>query len=113
MATPVVKSSGIKTATGSGTEDTLLDTADAGIYALHVDTVNLIDGEDLTVRIYSAVLSGDAGADQLILERTISNDQDPEVHYVADTYLCPHGAKFTIAQTGTGVNFKWSVNEPS
>jgi hypothetical protein len=41
-----------------GTPVTLADVAVAGTFTLHVDTVNMVDGDLLELRIYQMVLTG-------------------------------------------------------
>jgi hypothetical protein len=95
------------------TEHTLLDVAVAGTFTLHVDTVNMVAGDGLELRIYQIVLTGGTrrvaylgawqGAqpvDDLIkISVPISNE------------LTDSGSlRFTLKQTtGTSRNFPWKV----
>jgi len=56
--TVTAQSSNTLTATGGGVEDTLLDVAVAGTFTLHVDTVNMVAGDVVELRIYQIVLTG-------------------------------------------------------
>ena len=40
-----------------GTAETLLDVSAAGVYTLHVDTINMASGDILELRIYQMVLT--------------------------------------------------------
>lgn len=104
--------SGTQTATVT-TEHTLLDVAVAGTFTLHVDTVNMVDGDVLELRIYSIGLTGGTrrvtyfqpfyGAqptdDVMKISVPISND------------LTDAGSlRFTLKQAfGTSRNFPWKV----
>jgi hypothetical protein len=95
------------------TEHTLLDIAAAGTYTLHVDLVNMADGDTLELRIYQMILTGgtrrvayfDSWHDaqpvdgRIAVSVPISND------------LTDSGAlRFTLKQTvGTSRNFPWKV----
>lgn len=96
-----------------GTEHFLTSPAIAGSFTLHVDTVNMIAGDTLELRIYQMVLTGGAqrgayfdtwtgaqSADDLIkISVPISNE-------LTDT----NALRFSLKQTaGTGRNFPWKV----
>ena len=50
--------SGTKTVSSVGTAETLLDVNVAGTFTLHIDTVNMVAGDVLELRIYQIVLTG-------------------------------------------------------
>lgn len=105
--------SGTKTVAAVGTAETLLDVAVAGTFTLHIDTVNMVAGDRLELRIYQIILTGGTRrvayfgawdgaqmADDLIkISVPISNE------------LTDAGAlRFEINQTlGTARAFPWKV----
>lgn len=103
-----VRASGTASATGS--EQTLLDTSDAGIYCLVLDTVNMAEGDALTVKIYMKILGG--GTERVLLENYLEDDSsDLPIVYSAPKFAS-QGAKFTINQTaGTNRDYPWKVVE--
>jgi hypothetical protein len=102
----LTKSSGTQTATLT-TEHTLLDTPDAGSYALLADLNNLANGETVELLIYAKVLSG--GTYRVGFRRAYTNAQDKPFSQ-SFPVMAPNGAKFTLRQTGgTGRAFPWNV----
>jgi hypothetical protein len=95
------------------TEHVLADVNQAGTYTLHVDTVNMLAGDVLELRVYQIILTGgirrvaylgtfygaQAVDDLIKISAPISNE------------LTDAGAvRFTLKQTfGTGRNFDWKV----
>lgn len=95
------------------TEHTLRDVATAGVYTLHVDTVNMAAGDILELRVYQMTLTsgtqrvalvgcfyGAQPADDLIkVSLPIGNELTDSV-----------SLRFTLKQTfGTGRSFPWKV----
>lgn len=108
------------TAAGSGTqaatvttEHTLLDVATAGVYTFHVDTVNMIAGDVLELRIYQIILT--AGTRRVAYIGSFSGVQPTDdvikVSVPLGNELTDAGAlRFTLKQTfGTSRNFPWKV----
>lgn len=107
-----LEDSGTQTATLT-TEHTLVDIDTAGVYTLHVDTVNMQAGDILELVVYQIVLTGGTrhgvmfgrweGAQhskfQIKKSKPISND------------LTDSGSlRFTLKQTvGTGRDYDWKV----
>ena len=50
--------SGTKTVAAVGTAEVLLDINTEGVYTLHVDTVNMVAGDILELRVYQIILTG-------------------------------------------------------
>jgi hypothetical protein len=105
---------GTLTAAGSGVADTLLDVAVAGTFTLHVDTVNMVAGDTIELRIYQIILTGGTrrvayyarydGAqladDRIKISVPISNE------------LTDSGSlRFELTQSGAGTDkaFPWKV----
>lgn len=108
------------TAAGSGTqsatvttEHTLLDIAAAGTYTLHVDTVNMVAGDALELRIYQMVLT--AGTRRVAYVARFDGAQPADdlikISVPISNELTDAGAlRFTLKQTvGTSRNFPWKV----
>jgi hypothetical protein len=49
---------GTKTVATVGTAETLLDVSEPGTFTLHIDTVNMVAGDVLELRVYQMVLTG-------------------------------------------------------
>ena len=110
MPDPTVKSSGTQTAVIT-TEHTLLDTADPGTYQLQVNLVNMVNDDEVEIRIYTKVLSGDSYGVAFMEPRKHAQGADGEI-LVSPPLMVPTDAKFTLKQVaGTGRDFKWSVSE--
>lgn len=102
-----VKASG--TVTADGSEQTLLDTDDAGIYCFAIDINNMAEGDDLTIKMSMKILSG--GSEEIILENFSEDESGISILYTAPKFAS-QGAVFTIEQTaGTNRNYPWKVVE--
>jgi hypothetical protein len=108
------------TAAGSGTqsatvttEHTLLDVDAAGTYTLHVDTVNMVAGDGLELRIYQMVLTGGTRRVAYIVayQGVQPTDDLIKISVPISNELTDSGAlRFTLKQTtGTSRNFPWKV----
>lgn len=108
------------TAQGSGTqsatvttEHTLLDVAVAGTFTLHVDTVNMVSGDVLELRLYQIVLTG--GTRRVCYFASYSGAQPADdiikISVPVSNELTDSGSlRFTLKQTfGTSRNFPWKV----
>ncbi len=108
------QSSGTLTATGGGTADTLLDVAVAGTFTLHVDTVNMVAGDSVELRIFQMVLTG--GTRRVAYFAAYSNVQPTDdlikISVPISNELTDSGAlRFTLKQSGGGSakTFPWKV----
>ena len=105
---PAVNTSGSQTATIS-TEHTLATVTAAKTLQLVVDVANMVNGDELELRIYSKARSTDT--ERRLYFATFSNIQSLEL-LASLAVVSPHYAKFTLKQTaGTGRAFPWAVNE--
>lgn len=108
------------TAQGSGTqsatvttEHTLLDVAVAGTFTLHVDTVNMVAGDGLELRISQIVLTG--GTRRVAYFASYQGAQAVDdiikISVPISNELTDSGSlRFTLKQTtGTSRNFPWKV----
>lgn len=101
-----VSSSGTQTATVS-TEHTLVTATASGVYALLVDTVNMLNGDELELRITAAVLSD--GTRRLGFLGTFKHVQADPLK-VSVPVVAPNGVVATLTQTaGTGRAYPWSL----
>lgn len=105
MALAVV-SSGTQTAT-LATEHTLATSTTGKTYVLVVDTVNLVNGETLELKLYTIVLS--AGTERLAYYATYTHLQGEPVKYSVPV-PANISLKATLEQNGgTGRAFPWSL----
>jgi hypothetical protein len=104
--------SGTQTATVT-TEHTLLDVAIAGTFTLHVDTVNMVAGDALELRIYQMVLT--AGTRRVAYYAFYADAQLADdlikISVPISNELTDAGAlRFTLRQSlGTSRNFPWKT----
>lgn len=102
--------SGSQTATLT-TEHTLVDINTAGVYVLVVDTVNMVAGDILELRVYQIVLTG--GTRREVLYGRFEGAQIEKIKksVPVSNDLTDSGAlRFTLLQTvGTGRVYPWKV----
>ena len=106
--------SGTLTASGSGVEDTLLDVSAAGTYTLHVDSVNMVAGDIVELRIYQMVLTGGTRRVAYYGQWTGVQPADDmiKISVPISNELTDSGAlRFTLEQSGGGTDkaFPWKV----
>lgn len=106
------KGSGTQSATVT-TEHTLLDVAVAGVFTLHVDTVNMQAGDVLELRVYEMLLTG--GTRRVLYFGSWGGAQPADdlikVSGLVSNELTDSGSlRFTLKQTfGTSRDFPWKV----
>lgn len=105
---------GTLTAAGAGVPDTLLDVAVAGTFTLHVDTVNMVAGDVIELRIYQIVLTG--GTRRVAYYSRFDGAQPADdlikISVPISNELTDAGAlRFTLTQSGAGTDkaFPWKV----
>lgn len=104
--------SGTQTATVT-TEHTLLDVAVAGTFTLHVDAVNMADGDALELRAYQIVLTG--GTRHVAYygcwtDAQVADDRIKISVPISNELTDSGSLRFTLKQTlGTSRNFDWKV----
>jgi len=108
------------TAYASGTQSATVTTEHflsspnvAGVYTLHVDTVNMVAGDVLELRVYQMVLTG--GTQRVVFQSSYVGAQAvddlikvsvPIANELTDT----NALRFSLKQTaGTSRNFPWKV----
>lgn len=104
--------SGTQTAS-VGTEHSLTGVSVAGVFTLHVDTANMVNGDVLELRVKQIILTG--GTKRVVYMDTFYGAQPtddigkvsiPIGNELTDT----NSLEFTLKQTfGTGRNFPWKV----
>lgn len=106
--TASVNTSGSQTASIS-TEHTLATVSTAGTFQLVVDTANLVNGDELTLRIYGKARSSDT--ERLLYTTSYAHVQTENLK-ASLAVVSPHHMKVTLEQTaGTGRAFPWAVYE--
>lgn len=99
-------STGSQTATIS-TEHTIATPTAAGTYVFEVDTVNLVLGDLLELRVYDKI---DGTNYRQVWKGAYQHVQINNAKVSPPLALAGAGAKFTLKQTaGTGREFPWSV----
>jgi hypothetical protein len=103
---------GTQTAT-IGTEHVLLDVGVVGSYTFHVDTINMVAGDVLELRVYQMVLTGGTRRVAYFTRYFDAQAADDliKISVPASNELTDAGAlRFTLKQTaGTGRAFPWKV----
>jgi len=103
-----LETSGTTTATGGGVEDTLATLTGTKFYQLVIDTVNMVDGDTLEIKVKSKVLNG--GTTRLEQIAVYTHGQVEPIKrslpFASDQELV-----FTITQSGAGTDkaFPWKV----
>lgn len=106
------ESSGTQTATVT-TEHTLRDVATAAVYTLHVDTVNMVAGDVLELRVYQMTLT--SGTQRVIYLGSFYGAQPTDDLIkvslpIGNELTDSVSLRFTLKQTfGTSRNFPWKV----
>jgi hypothetical protein len=104
--------SGTQTATVT-TEHTLLDVAVAGVFSLHVDTINMVALDVLQLRIYQKILTG--GVLRVVYTEEFIDAQDTDNLIkvsvpIANDLVEAASLRFTLKQSaGTSRTFPWKV----
>ena len=85
----------------------------AGVYTLHVDTVNMVAGDVLELRVYQMVLTG--GTQRVYNLQTYSGAQPTDALVkvsvpIGNELTDSNSLRFSLKQTyGTSRNFPWKV----
>lgn len=107
-----LNASGTQTATVT-TEHTLADVNTAGVYTLHVDTVNMAAGDVLELRVYQIELTG--GTRRVLFFHAFygaqpTNDTAKVSLPIGNDLTDSGSLRFTLKQTfGTGRAYPWKV----
>lgn len=112
MGAPTSKANGTTSALSIGVETDLGSSiTDAGVYQLDLDLSNLASGENLELRVYKKVLTGDSEqvCDTINFFGVVT---DP--NFCSPIYVNLFSCRFTLKQTtGTGRTYKWNVSKLS
>lgn len=110
--TATTHSSGTQTATVT-TEHQLDDVTAQGEFTLYVDTVNMVAGDVLELRVYKLALTG--GTTRVLYKATfwglqLTDDKGKESRRVLNELTDATSLRFSLKQTyGTSRNFPWKV----
>lgn len=104
---PTSIASGTLTATAGGTEDDLATDTAGHTYVLNVDTVNMVLGDEVELRLYAKVLSG--GTERLAYSASYKHAQGDTIKssppLVADIHV-----RATLKQiSGSARAFPWKL----
>ena len=103
-----IESSGTQAAT-VGTEHDLATPTSAGVRVLDVDTVNMVSGDEVELRIKKKVLSGGT-IRVLYYVRYVGAQATDNLIKTSIPVPSEHGITVTLKQTaGTSRNFPWAV----
>lgn len=96
-----------------GTESQLADTAVAAIYTLHVDTVNMVAGDVLELRIYQMVITGGTARVAYVVSYSGAQPTDDIIKVsvpIGNDLTDSTALRFSLKQTfGTARAFPWKV----
>lgn len=103
--------SGTKTVSVIGTAEDLATITSAGTFVLHVDASNLASGEEVTLNIYTKVLS--SSSEGMAYTSTFSYGTTSETpNLISWAIPSVHSVRFELDQlSGTARAFDWSVIE--
>lgn len=106
--------SGTQTATGGGSEDFLSSPNAAGTYTLHVDTVNMVAGDVLELRVYQMVLTGGTSRVAYYARYEGAQPTDDLIKIsvpISNELTDTNALRFSLTQKGAGTdkNFPWKV----
>ena len=106
------ENSGTQTAT-IGTEHFVEDTPNTGVFTFHVDTVNMVAGDILELRVYQMVLT--AGTSRVVAFAAfygaqLTDDLIKASLPIGNELADATSLRFSLKQTfGTGRAFPWKV----
>lgn len=96
-----------------GTEEFLSSPNAAGVYTLHVDTVNMAAGDVLELRVYQIVLTGGTSRVAYVVQYAGPQPADDLIKIsvpIANDLTDTNSLRFSLKQTaGTGRAFPWKV----
>lgn len=94
-------------------EHTLLDIAAAGVYTLHVDSVNMADLDTMDLRVYQMILTGGTRRGALVqsfFDLQATDDLIKLFDPIANELTDAGALRFTLTQrSGTARAFPWKV----
>lgn len=112
--TVTAHASGTQTATGGGVEDFLTSPNVAGTFTLHVDTVNMVAGDVLELRIYQMVLTGGTQRVAYFMRYEGAQAADDLIKIsvpISNELTDSNALRFSLTQKGAGTDkaFPWKV----
>lgn len=100
----------ISTTEHSLTTDTAGPDADTtdGIFQLFLDVSDMVAGDELQIRCYEKVRSGDT--QRIVWQATLANVQTNPI-YVTPTLILMHGWDFTLDAIAGTITVNWSIRQ--
>lgn len=96
-----------------GTESQLADTAVAGVYTFHVDTVNMVAGDVLELRVYQMIITGGTSRVAYVASYSGVQPTDDLIKIsvpLGNELTDSTSLRFSLKQTfGTARAFPWKV----
>jgi hypothetical protein len=83
------------------------DTTD-GIFQLFLDVSDMVAGDELQIRCYEKVRSGDT--QRIVWQATLANIQTNPI-YVTPTLILMHGWDFTLDAIAGTITVNWSIRQ--
>lgn len=106
------QASGTQTAT-IGTEHNLANVAVAGVFSLHVDTVNMAAGDALELRVLQMILTGGTARVAYkgsFIDAQVADDLIKIFVPIPNELTDATALQFTLKQTlGTGRSYPWKI----
>jgi hypothetical protein len=106
--------SGTLTAAGAGVEDFLTSPNVAGTFTLQVDTVNMVAGDVIELRVYQMVLTGGTTRVAYFARYEGAQDVDDRIKIsvpISNELTDSNALRFSLTQSGAGTDkaFPWKV----
>lgn len=96
-----------------GTESQLADTAVAGVYSFHVDTVNMVAGDVLELRVYQMIITGGTSRVAYVASYSGAQPTDDIIKIsipIGNELTDSTALRFSLKQTfGTARAYPWKV----
>jgi hypothetical protein len=112
IAEPYTGSEAVGATEHSLTTDTSYDTGDAqtadGVYQVFIDVSDMIAGDQLQIRIYEKVRSGDT---QRIVYETVLTGTQSEPIWVSPSLILLHGWDVTCDALAGTITVNWSIRQ--
>lgn len=112
ISEPITGTEAISTTEWSLATDTSYDTADAqtddGVYQLWLDLSDMVDGDELEIRLYEKVRSGDT---QRQVHMWKFRDAQADDNWCSPTVILLHGWDFTADAIAGTITLLWSIRK--
>lgn len=112
ISEPITGTEAISTTEHSLATDTSYDTGDAqtddGVYQFFLDVSDMVAGDQLQIRVYEKVRSGDT---QRIVYQTILTGAQSEPIWVSPSLVLLHGWDITCDALAGTITVNWSIRK--